>query len=116
MSAEFVALVTIRVDGLETGRALVELMAKNVEEWVRYCPGFISANYHLSVDGTLVVNYARWSSEELYRESFALNPDKERMRGEIGALPGVLEGPSMVGFTPYRSIVATQRPEDVART
>jgi C-6 monooxygenase len=110
MSTEFVALVTIRVDGPETQRALVEQMAKSVEGWVRYCPGFISANYHLSVDGTLVVNYARWTSEELYRQSFSLNPDKEAMRRAISALPGVLDGPSMAGLAPYLSITGAEPP------
>lgn len=29
--------------------------------------GFISANLHVSLDGTKVVNYAQWASEQVYR-------------------------------------------------
>ncbi len=96
--AGFVALVTIRVDGPVTQRALVDLLSRDVEEWVRYCPGFVSANYHLSLDGTVVVNYARWQDEASYRDSFDRNPDRQRMRAAITALDGVLEGPSMTAF------------------
>jgi hypothetical protein len=32
-------------------------------------PGFISANLHTSLDGTRVVNYAQWASEQQYKEA-----------------------------------------------
>jgi C-6 monooxygenase len=104
--AGFVALVTIRVADTQTQHALVDLLSRDVEEWVRFCPGFVSANYHLSLDGTTVVNYARWADERSYRESFDRNPDKQRMRAAITALPGVLDGPSMTAFVLDRQIAA----------
>lgn len=100
----FVALVVIQVDGQATQRTLVDMLARDVEAWVRHCPGFLSATYHMSVDGTQVVNYAEWSDEAAYRESFDLNPDKEAMRKAIRELPGVLDGPKMTGFVPDRRI------------
>jgi C-6 monooxygenase len=109
----FVALVVVRVDGPATQRALVDMLARDVEAWVRYCPGFRSANYHLSVDGTQVVNYAEWSSEAAYRQSFDLNPDKEKMRNAIRQLPGVIDGPAMTGLAPDRRI-ALQDPSQTA--
>jgi len=30
-------------------------------------PGFVSANLHVSLDGSRVVNYAQWASEPQYR-------------------------------------------------
>jgi C-6 monooxygenase len=104
--AGYVAIVTVRVDGPQTQRRLVEMLSKDVEDWVRHCPGFLSANYHTSVDGTQMVNYAQWTSEAAYRASFDQNPDKERMREAIRSLPGVLEGPSMTAFALDRSIEA----------
>jgi heme-degrading monooxygenase HmoA len=35
---------------------------------MRYLPGFISANIHLSADGSRVVNYAQWDSAEAFQE------------------------------------------------
>ncbi len=32
------------------------------DEVVIQCPGFISANFHLSKDGTSLINYAQWRS------------------------------------------------------
>jgi hypothetical protein len=32
-------------------------------------PGFISANLHTSLDGTRVINYARWASERQYKDA-----------------------------------------------
>ena len=32
-------------------------------------PGFISANLHTSLDGTRVINYAQWASEQQYTEA-----------------------------------------------
>jgi hypothetical protein len=32
-------------------------------------PGFISANLHTSLDGTRVINYAQWASEQQYAEA-----------------------------------------------
>lgn len=32
-------------------------------------PGFISANLHASLDGTRVINYAQWSSEQAYHDA-----------------------------------------------
>ena len=33
---------------------------------MQYVPGFISANIHVSTDGTRVVNYAQWQSAEAF--------------------------------------------------
>ncbi|GGP51297.1 antibiotic biosynthesis monooxygenase family protein [Streptomyces abikoensis] len=41
------------------------------EEKIRHMPGFVSANFHLSHDGTQVVNYAQWESEESFRAMHA---------------------------------------------
>ncbi|MHC1557687.1 antibiotic biosynthesis monooxygenase family protein [Actinomycetospora sp. C-140] len=43
---------------------LVALLEKATEDVIRHVPGFVSANLHASVDGTHVVNYAQWESEE----------------------------------------------------
>ena len=44
---------------------LVELMSQQVEEVMSQQPGFISINLHKSLDGTRVVNYVQWESQEL---------------------------------------------------
>ncbi|GHH70700.1 putative quinol monooxygenase [Kitasatospora indigofera] len=103
--AGFIAIVTLGTEGPEVQRELVELLVKDVEEWVRHCPGFIAANYHASVDGRHVVNYAQWRDEAAYRDSFRDNPRAGELRATITAMPGVT-APSMVGYTLVRTVPA----------
>ncbi|WP_235624107.1 antibiotic biosynthesis monooxygenase family protein [Mycolicibacterium goodii] len=55
----------------ERSRELVELLSRATEDVMRHVPGFISANIHLSVDGTRVTNYAQWESVEAYQAMLA---------------------------------------------
>jgi quinol monooxygenase YgiN len=43
---------------------LVALLTEVTEDVMQHQPGFVSANLHVSLDGTRVVNYAQWRSRE----------------------------------------------------
>lgn len=47
---------------LEHQQQLIDAIVGEVDRWVRHCPGFISAAYHKSLDGTTVLNYPQWRS------------------------------------------------------
>ncbi|MFH8218109.1 antibiotic biosynthesis monooxygenase family protein [Streptomyces sp. NPDC018057] len=53
---------------------LIALLARATEDTMRHQPGFLHANFHASLDGERVVNYAQWESEEHYRAMLA-NPE-----------------------------------------
>ncbi|MFH9658612.1 antibiotic biosynthesis monooxygenase family protein [Streptomyces sp. NPDC017248] len=53
---------------------LIDLLAQATEETMKHQPGFICANFHASLDGERVINYAQWESEEHYRAMLA-NPE-----------------------------------------
>ncbi|WP_030740406.1 antibiotic biosynthesis monooxygenase [Streptomyces sp. NRRL S-31] len=53
---------------------LIDLLAQATEETMKRQPGFICANFHASLDGERVINYAQWESEEHYRTMLA-NPE-----------------------------------------
>jgi C-6 monooxygenase len=107
--AGFVAVVTIRLNRPDATDELLDLLVREVEEWVRYRPGFLSANYHVSQDGSRLVNYAQWATEDAYRGSFRDNPGSGSLRDAILAVDGV-EGLEMVGYTLVRSVVAAASP------
>jgi hypothetical protein len=44
--------------------ALVELLTRATDDTIQHLPGFISANFHKSIDGTRVANDAQWRSRE----------------------------------------------------
>jgi C-6 monooxygenase len=48
----------------ERADELIEFLSRSSQQTLRYVPGFISANLHLSLDRTKVVNYAQWVDAE----------------------------------------------------
>ena len=48
----------------ERARELADLLTAATEDVMQHIDGFVSANIHLSTDGTRVVNYAQWRSAE----------------------------------------------------
>jgi heme-degrading monooxygenase HmoA len=59
----------INVFTVEPDRApeLARLLITATDEVIRHVPGFISANIHVSTDGTRVVNYAQWDSAAAFQ-------------------------------------------------
>lgn len=45
-------------------QALVDVLNEGVEKVISRLPGFVSVNILASKDGTRVINYAQWRSEE----------------------------------------------------
>jgi len=67
------------VEPQQAGR-LAELLRIATEEVMRYLPGFVSANIHLSTDGTRVVNYAQWESAADFEAMLANPRAREHMQ------------------------------------
>jgi quinol monooxygenase YgiN len=55
----------------EHASALAALLSDATDEVMRHVPGFVSANIHVSTDGTRVVNYAQWASAEAFEAMLA---------------------------------------------
>ncbi|WP_454787594.1 antibiotic biosynthesis monooxygenase family protein [Mycolicibacterium lutetiense] len=71
----------INVFTVEPHRAteLVELLQQATADVMRHVPGFITANIHLSTDGTRVINYAQWRSAEDFQAMLADPSAREHM-------------------------------------
>lgn len=67
VSSEVYTLVNVFTVAAEHQAKLYEHLIDMTESVIKYAPGFISANIHLSHDGTHVVNYAQWDSEDSFR-------------------------------------------------
>lgn len=52
---------------------LIDLMVDALETTTKHQPGFVSASFHKSLDGTRVLNYAQWRTIAEY-EAFAQSP------------------------------------------
>lgn len=78
--APVATLVNVFVVAPERQRELVDLLARVTDETMRDVPGFVSANLHVSSDGTRVVNYAQWESAEAFHAMLADPAAQEHMR------------------------------------
>jgi quinol monooxygenase YgiN len=63
----------------EKARPLADLLDAVTGETMRHVPGFISANIHISTDGTRVVNYAQWASAAAYEQMLQDPSAREHM-------------------------------------
>ncbi len=99
----YIEVVTFDVDPAYQ-QQLADAIISEVQRWVHHRPGFLSASYHLSLDGTQVVNYAQWTSEQAWRD-FNADPESHALGRAIHAVPTVV-GPSGNGFSLYRSVTA----------
>src|ERR671923_726483 len=79
---------------------LIDLLTRATDETIRHMPGFISANFHKSLDGTRVANYAQWRSRD----------DLEAMLRHPAALPHLKEATALaIAVDPHVYDVAAVR-------
>lgn len=62
--AEYATLINVFTVQPEQARELADALIVATNEVMQHIDGFVSANIHLSSDGTRVVNYAQWGSAE----------------------------------------------------
>lgn len=65
--APVITLVNVFSVAPENQDRLVEILDAATADVMRHRAGFVSANIHRSLDGTKVINYAQWKSEEDFR-------------------------------------------------
>ena len=72
-----VVIVTIDFEGPNRDRQAqwVDAVVSALETEPEPTPGLIAAHFHRSIDGTKVVNYAEWTSEQAHRDALDHGPD-----------------------------------------
>lgn len=63
---------------------LVDALDRATVEVFTALPGFLSANLHVSLDGSRVVNYAQWAGVEQYEAAMALPVMREHLAEATG--------------------------------
>ena len=63
-NGRFVTQINVVEVAPENQARLLELMTAQVEEVMRHRPGFISSSLHRAHDGSRVVNYVQWETQE----------------------------------------------------
>jgi heme-degrading monooxygenase HmoA len=64
--------------------ALIEAGIENSKKVMEKKPGFVSASFHKSFDGTSMVNYSQWENRKSYEDAINfLNQDEVAIGGKI---------------------------------
>ncbi len=101
--ADHVTIINTFAVAPDKAEALLELLVRATTDTLRHLPGFVSANFHLNVERTQLVNYAQWRSTEAI--------DAARSDPVVGALmrkaAQIAESFSPVQYALKRSIAGT---------
>ncbi|MFC7446622.1 antibiotic biosynthesis monooxygenase family protein [Rhodococcus daqingensis] len=111
----FYSIIDYTVDGPRTQTELVDAFAELQDRWVSFYPGYVSARFHVSTDGSRVYNIVHWASEADYR-NFIETSDTEGRVSDIAAALGGITGtaePRMSGIPTYTVVreVGPRAPE-----
>lgn len=83
-----ITLVNVFTVAPENQDALLAALDQATAEVFAAVPGFVSANLHASLDGTRVINYAQWASEEAYQEAMRRDDVRAHVKGAAGLARG----------------------------
>jgi quinol monooxygenase YgiN len=91
-------IVTINTYTVTPERAeeVLSYLVHAAKETMRYVPGFLSFNFHLSLDRTQIVNYGQWESHEAVTAArgnpkvVALMAETVKVAGSSNSRPYVL--------------------------
>jgi C-6 monooxygenase len=62
--AGYIMTMNIYTVAPERVEEVLEYLVRSATETVRYLPGFVSMNFHVSLDRSQIVNYGQWKSRE----------------------------------------------------
>ncbi|GAA4683552.1 antibiotic biosynthesis monooxygenase [Streptomyces youssoufiensis] len=102
------AVVTVgfETNGPDAQRRLADEVIAGLRE--HPVPGLLAAHFHLSTDGTEVLNYAEWTTLDAWR-AFTQGSTSQALAETVAALPGVRPlGPTP--YLPYRGVVNVPAP------
>ncbi|CAM5538394.1 antibiotic biosynthesis monooxygenase [Streptomyces abikoensis] len=91
------------VDGPERQRTIIDTLLDGPLS--RPLPGLVAAHFHFSTDGTRILNYAEWTSEELHERSL-----HSATLQEAGATTRATPGVRGVGCPRYRLLWSLAAP------
>jgi quinol monooxygenase YgiN len=63
-SAGYVTTMNTYTVAPERAAKVLDYLVRSAVDTVRYVPGFVSMNFHVSLDRTQIVNYGQWKSRE----------------------------------------------------
>ena len=94
-----IVIVEVQTDGDDTARRWIDTVFEALAAETTVHPGGISGHFHISLDGTRVMNYAEWTSEQAHVE--ALSGTGSIGRGPAWQRVQTMPGVTNLGFRRY---------------
>jgi Antibiotic biosynthesis monooxygenase len=99
-----IVVVSVRFDGPDPARQRrwIDTVFDALGSETELHPGGISGHFHVSLDGTRVLNYAEWTSEAAHREALGSGGTVGRSTAwlRVQSFPGVVES-SVARYRPF---------------
>lgn len=86
-SAGYITTMNTYTVAPERVEEVLEYLVRSATETVRYVPGFVSMNFHVSLDRTQIVNYGQWKSREAMAAAHE-NPKIVTLMSETARIAG----------------------------
>ncbi|WIM86914.1 antibiotic biosynthesis monooxygenase family protein [Candidatus Mycobacterium wuenschmannii] len=99
--ADHATLINVFTVEPENAEQLAALLTEATEDVMQYVDEFVSANIHVSTDGTRVVNYAQWR-DAAAMQAMQQNPTAREHMGKCAELA--------IGFEPHLYTVESVHP------
>lgn len=111
-SAGYVTTMNTYTVAPERSEEVLEYLVRSAVETVRYVPGFVSMNFHVSLDRTQIVNYGQWKS----REAMVAAREKHKIVALMSETARIAGGSKPIQYQLRQSVAAaTERRRDSFR-
>ncbi len=102
-AAGYVTIINTYAVAPEREEALLDMLVRSTAETLQYVPGFVSANFHVNLDRTQVVNYAQWRN----REAIAAARDNPKVAALIHEAAQIADSFKPVQYELRKSVAAS---------
>jgi len=102
-AAGYVTIINTYAVAPEREEALLGMLVRSTTETLQYVPGFVSANFHVNLDRTQVVNYAQWQN----REAIAAARDNPKVAALIQEATQIADSFKPVQYELRKSVAAS---------
>ncbi len=104
-AAGYVTIINTYAVAPERAEELLDFLMRSTVETLRYVPGFVSANFHVNLDRTQVVNYAQWRN----REAILAARDNPEVAARISAGSKIADSFKPVQYELRQSVAAATK-------
>lgn len=104
-AAGYVTIINTYAVAPERAEELLDFLMRSTVETMRYVPGFVSANLHVNLDRTQVVNYAQWRN----REAILAARDNPEVAARISAGSKIADSFKPIQYELRQSVAAATK-------